>query len=161
MDSFNDIWQAVLDYFKERVSETAFNLWINTVEFKEFNNSTVTLRFPKPMHLNIVTSQYSELFEEAFENILGFKVNISYICDVVPREKIKESNPTSYHNAKNLEDYKNEQFTFENFIVGPSNRFVYAAAKAVASDPGSIMSSSSFSDYNPLFIYGNSGLGKT
>ena len=160
MDSFNDVWQAVLDYIKSKVNETAYNLWIKIVKFDGFNNSTVTLRFPKPMHLEIVTSQYGELFEEAFENVLGFKVNISYVCDDV-FENEKESGNTTYQD-KHLEDYRNSQFTFENFIVGPSNRFAYAAAKAVASDPGSrLSSSSSFSNYNPLFIYGNSGLGKT
>lgn len=160
MDSFNDIWQAVLDYIKARVNETAYNLWIKIVKFDGFSNSTVTLRFPKPMHLAIVTSQYGELFEEAFENVLGFKVNIEYVCDDV-FENEKKKNDTTYL-PHHLEDYKNEQFTFENFIVGSSNRFAYAAAKAVASDPGSRLSSgSSFSNYNPLFIYGNSGLGKT
>lgn len=160
MNSFNDIWQAVLDYLKTKVSETAYNLWFSTVEFDGFNNSTVTLRFPSAMHLNIVPSQFGGYFEEAFENILGFKVNISYVCDDV-FENEDNSNNTSYQD-KHLEDYRNSQFTFENFIVGPSNRFAYAAAKAVASDPGSRLSSgSSFSNYNPLFIYGNSGLGKT
>lgn len=162
MDSFNDIWEAVLDYFKARISETAFNLWIKTIKFEGFDNSTVKLRFPKAIHLTIVPSQYGALFEEAFENILGFKVNISYVCDdVFENTNEKTSNSITYQD-KHLEDYKNEQFTFENFIVGPSNRFAYAAAKAVASDPGSRLSSgSSFNNYNPLFIYGNSGLGKT
>lgn len=155
MESFNDIWEAVLDYFKVRISKTAFNLWIKIIKFEDFNNSTVTLRFPKPMHKNIVSSKYGKLFEEAFENVLGFKVEINYVCD----EFSEESAPDRLD--KHLEDYKNEQFTFENFIVGPSNRFAYAAAKAVASDPGSLLSSNSFSNYNPLFIYGNSGLGKT
>lgn len=159
MESFNDIWEAVLNYFKVRVNETAYNLWIKIVKFDGFDNSTVTLRFPKPMHKNIVSSQYGELFEEAFENILGFKVKIKYVCD-----DVFDGNESEKRNAaldKHLEDYRNEQFTFENFIVGPSNRFVYAAAKAVASDPGSRLSTNSFSNYNPLFIYGNSGLGKT
>lgn len=158
MDSFNDIWQAVLDYIKARINETAYNLWIKIVKFDGFSNSTVTLRFPKPMHLEIVPTQYGSLFEEAFENVLGFKVNISYVCDDV----FEEENKNIKYQKKHLEDYRNSQFTFENFIVGPSNRFAYAAAKAVASDPGSRLSSgSSFSNYNPLFIYGNSGLGKT
>ena len=112
------------------------------------------------MHLEIVTSQYGDLFAEAFENVLGFKVNISYVCDDVFENE--ESQSKLSEQDKHLEDYRNSQFTFENFIVGPSNRFAYAAAKAVASDPGSRLSSgSSFSNYNPLFIYGNSGLGKT
>lgn len=160
MDSFNDVWQAVLDYIRSKVNETAYNLWIKIVKFDGYNNATVTLRFPKPMHLEIVTSQYGDLFAEAFENVLGFKVNISYVCDDVFENEENQSKLSEQD--KHLEDYRNSQFTFENFIVGPSNRFAYAAAKAVASDPGSRLSSgSSFSNYNPLFIYGNSGLGKT
>lgn len=160
MDSFNDVWQAVLDYIRSKVNETAYNLWIKIVKFDGYNNATVTLRFPKPMHLEIVTSQYGDLFAEAFENVLGFKVNISYVCDDIFENE--ESQSKLSEQDKHLEDYRNSQFTFENFIVGPSNRFAYAAAKAVASDPGSRLSSgSSFSNYNPLFIYGNSGLGKT
>ena len=159
MDSFNDVWQAVLDYIRSKVNETAYNLWIKIVKFDGYNNATVTLRFPKPMHLEIVTSQYGDLFAEAFENVLGFKVNISYVCDDVFENEENQSKLSEQD--KHLEDYRNSQFTFENFIVGPSNRFAYAAAKAVASDPGSRLSSgSSFSNYNPLFIYGNSGLGR-
>lgn len=135
-------------------------MWIQIVKFDDFNNSTVTLRFPKKMHISIVVSQYNDLFEEAFENVLGFKVKIEYTSD---EEKIQNSEKenASVNQRQHLEDYKNEQFTFENFIVGPSNRFAYAAAKAVANDPGSRKAASSFSNYNPLFIYGNSGLGKT
>lgn len=160
MNSFNDIWQAVLDVLKSKVSDTAYKLWFEPVEFDGFNNSTVTLRFPSTMYLNIVPSQFGNHFEDAFESVLGFKVNISYTCSEETEKNNIDNNNTTYQN-KHLEDYKNEQFTFENFIVGPSNRFVYAAAKAVASNPGSIASAGSINDYNPLFIYGNSGLGKT
>lgn len=161
MNSFDDIWQAVLDILKTKVSETAYTLWFKPVEFESFNNSTVTLRFPSAMYLNIVPSQFGNHFEDAFESVLGFKVNISYICDETENINNFDNNNTTYQD-KHLEDYKNEQFTFENFIVGPSNRFVYAAAKAVASDPGSRLSGGAgINDYNPLFIYGNSGLGKT
>ncbi len=157
MESFDDIWNAVLDYFKARISQTAYDLWIKTITFEGFDNSTVTLRLPKQMHMSIVPSQYGELFYEAFDNILGFQVNITYVTD----DDGTAANSSSYQ-GRHLEDYRNEQFTFENFIVGPSNRFAYAAAKAVASDPGSRLSNgTSFNNYNPLFIYGNSGLGKT
>lgn len=161
MESFNDIWDAVLEYCRVRVNETAYNLWIKIVKFDNFENSVVTLRFPKPMHKNIVTSQYGALLDEAFENVLGFKVKIEYVCDDVFETPKSRNENSSVNLVQHLEDYRNEQFTFENFIVGASNRFAYAAAKAVASDPGSRMNSGSFSNYNPLFIYGNSGLGKT
>ena len=159
METFNDIWENVLEYCKQRVNATAYKLWIQIVKFDDFNNSTVTLRFPKQMHISIVVSQYNDLFEEAFENVLGFKVKIKYVSD--ESEAQANSDNASFNQRQHLEDYRNEQFTFENFIVGPSNRFAYAAAKAVASDPGSRMATGSFSNYNPLFIYGNSGLGKT
>lgn len=160
MESFNDIWEAVLEYCKARVNETAYNLWIKIIKFDGFENSVVTLRFPKPMHKNIVTSQYGDLIDEAFENVLGFKVKIEYVCDDVFENQSNATN-NKVNLRQHLEDYRNEQFTFENFIVGQSNRFAYAAAKAVADDPGSKSGLSSFSNYNPLFIYGNSGLGKT
>lgn len=161
MDSFNDIWQAVLAYCKARVNETAYNLWINIIEFSGFEASTVTLCFPKPMYMDVSVPQYGPLIEEAFENVMGFKVKINYICRDDDDDDAFEDR-SSYQDKQHLQDYKNEQFTFENFIVGPSNKFVYAAAKAVAADPGSNLSKGSdFRNYNPLFIYGNSGLGKT
>ncbi|MCM1114846.1 MAG: chromosomal replication initiator protein DnaA [Clostridium sp.] len=160
MESFDDIWNAVLDYCKINVNETAYNLWINTIKFENFENSTVTLRLPKPLHKNIVTSQYGDLLTEAFENILGFKVNIEYTCDDV-FNAVKNNETSNERLDQHLVDYKNEQFTFENFIVGNSNRFAFTAAQAVASNPGNRNSAKSFTNYNPLFIYGNSGLGKT
>lgn len=160
MESFNDIWQAVLDYCHSKVTQTAFNLWISRIEFTSFEASTVTLTFPNSMYMDVVIPQYGSLIEEAFESIMGFKLNINFTYKDDPEVNIK--NDMSYNNAQHLEDYRNEQFTFENFIVGASNRFAYVAAKAVASNPDSNSGKASeFSNYNPLFIYGNSGLGKT
>ena len=152
MDSFNEIWEAVLAYCKERGTETAYNL---------FDAATITLRLQSSMYMNVVVSQYGPMFSEAFAQIMGFDVKIKYIC--AEDEKVSDNNNNEehkfYQDKKHLEDYKNEQYTFENFIVGASNKFAYAAAKAVASDP--LNSKGSFRNYNPFFIYGNSGLGKT
>lgn len=161
MESFDDIWEAVLDYCKDRVNETAYNLWIKVAKFERLQNSDVILKFPKPLHMNIVLSQYIDLLDEAFSNVLGFDVTVQCTCDDVFLSSLITTQNSSEISGQHLEDYKNAQYTFENFIVGPSNRFAYAAAKAVASDPGSRNNSSIFTNYNPLFIYGNSGLGKT
>ncbi len=158
MESFRDIWLQVLNYCRQRVNETAYNLWINTIDFVSFEVPRVTLCFPGKMYRDVVMPQYSHLIEEAFESVMGFKVEINYIC----KEEPNSSHSSTVTQDKHLEDYKNEQFTFENFIVGPSNRFAYAAARAVATDPGEKKSyGTTFKNYNPLFIYGNSGLGKT
>lgn len=158
MNSFNEIWEAVLAICEEKVTKTAYDLWIKKIKFKNFEKSTVYLELPSEMYLEVITSQYNDMLTRAFSDIMGFDVNINYTC-----EEIQEENTHKYYQDKqHIEDYKNSQFTFENFIVGPSNKFVYAAAKAVASDPNLIKSSSSsFINYNPLFIYGNPGLGKT
>lgn len=158
MDSFKEIWNAVLTYCEERVTETAFNLWIKKTEFVSFEAATITLRLPSAMYMDVVISQYGTMFSEAFAAIMGFEVKIKYICaEDNDREEHK-----FYQDKQHLEDYKNEQYTFENFIVGSSNRFAYVAAKAVASDPGlNLTQNSKMRNYNPLFIYGNSGLGKT
>lgn len=155
MESYKEIWNAVLAYFKERVSNTAYNLWIDTILFKGIENSTVKLYFTSPMKRNVVVGQYGIIFDDAFESVMGFKMNIEYCCDedMLSEEEADE---------KNLNEYKNNHHTFDNFIIGPSNRFAYAAAKAVATDPGGqINKSNILKNYNPLFIYGNSGLGKT
>lgn len=160
METFDDIWNAVLDYCKSRVTETAFSLWIKMTEFSGYDpsKSTVTLTFPKQMYMDVFMSQYEVLVKKAFEEIMGFQVELEYIC----KEEDSQTERITYQDEQHLYDYKNEQFTFENFIVGKNNNFAYAAAKAIASDPGTNFSGgSSFRNYNPLFIYGNSGLGKT
>lgn len=157
METFNDIWDAVLEYCKAQVNDTAYTLWIKIVNLVSFDNGVVVLQLPRPMHKNIIVSQYDSLFHEAFENVLGFGVEIEYICKYATNTDQKPPKPIA---EQHIEDYKNSQFTFENFILGNSNRFAFSAANAVAENPG-WHANNSFSNYNPLFIYGNSGLGKT
>lgn len=152
MDSYNDIWNAVLEYFRERISVQAYQVWIDTIRFDGIEGTKVKLHFANEMKKNIVVAQYDEMFKEAFEAVMGFKLDIEYTCDEEKKDQQEEKE------EKIAEFYKSDEHTFDNFIVGPSNRFVYAAAKAVAADPGGLKNKT---NYNPLFIYGNSGLGKT
>ncbi len=155
MDSFNELWDAALEYCKERVSSTAFNLWLKPIEIVNFEDSVVQLMFENRFKKNTVVHQYGDLITEAIINAVGFDVFVIYLS---PEDFISDKEK----NAADLEQYKNNEYTFDNFIVGPSNKFAYAAAKAVASDPGGqINNTKNLRNYNPLFIYGNSGLGKT
>ena len=156
MDNYNDLWQSVLEYCKERITSTAYNLWLSQIEITGFDMGKATLLFSNEFKKSTVINQYGKLLSEGFENICGFPVEIVYVCasDFSSNEEKKS--------FSDMENFKNDILTFDNFIVGPSNKFAYAAAKAIASDPGGqINKSNNLTNYNPLFIYGNSGLGKT
>ena len=162
MDTYKEIMEAVLDYCKNKdsaVSATGYNTWLSAAEITEFKNNTFFLSFSSPLKRNVVKDHYDELLKEAFENVMGFKTDIAYECEA--------QSPTIFDNAISEPETEEEedspdQFTFETFIVGPSNNFAYRASIAIADNPGGIMKKDSvFTNYNPLFIYGKSGLGKT
>ncbi|MCD7723870.1 MAG: chromosomal replication initiator protein DnaA [Clostridiales bacterium] len=153
MDTYNDIWNAVLEFCRTRTSQTGYSLWLSSIKIENFENNTFVLSVSSQFKLKIITGEYYQnLLKEAFANVMGFEVELEFVC-AEEAEAMQEQED---------DEFLNEQFTFENFIEGPSNRFAYRAAIAVAEDPGGqIKKNNSFSNYNPLFIYGKSGLGKT
>lgn len=158
METYNDIWDAVLEYCKGKVSETGYKLWLKTVEIGGFENNSFVLIMGSAVKKKIVMEQYGNLIEEALEQVLGFKISVEYRYTQSIFDEIEEDNKEEESNTI----LDNEQFTFKTFIEGPSNRFAYRAAIAVAENPGGMYKNdSSYLNYNPLFIYGKSGLGKT
>lgn len=153
MDTYNDILKAVLDFCSTHTSQTGYSLWLSSLKIEKFENSTFVLSVSSQFKLQVITGEYYQnLLKEAFKNVMGFDVELQFFCS-----EDLEAAP-----EKETDEFTNEQFTFDNFIEGPSNRFAYRAAIAVAEDPGGqIKKTNSFSNYNPLFIYGKSGLGKT
>lgn len=155
MDNLEELWQNVLDYCKERINSTAYNLWIAPVVLSNFEGGIAHIWFDNSFKKNTVVGQFGQMIEEAFEAVCGFPVFVSYDS---PEDLLTDSEVAK----QNLEDFKNEKFTFDNFIVGNTNKFAYTAAKAIAGNPGGqIIDDINSTSYNPLFIYGNSGLGKT
>ena len=144
MDSFDEIWALVKEEIRCSVAEVAYNVWLSPLEFVSFKNDTVYLSI-SDFKKKIIVDKFSLVVNTAFENVLGFPVTVEY---VVPGDLIK--NDTEGDGKKSDPDY---DYTFENFITGSSNKFAHAAAINVAANPGKA--------YNPLFIYGHSGLGKT
>ncbi len=144
MDSFAEIWQLVQEELKKQVTEVAYNVWLSPLEFVKFENDTVYLSISE-FKKNIIADKFMNSLTAAFESILGFKVQIVFL---VPGE-VKSKEKSQSDDAQSFE----HDYTFDNFITGPSNRFAHAAALNVANNPGIT--------YNPLFIYGHSGLGKT
>ncbi len=149
MDSYNDIWELVRSYCREKVSETIYSLWLEPLELKSFEDDQVILS-ASDFKANIVRSKFKNLLDEAFENYMGFPIDV-----VIQSEgRSDERAPKAEEKPKSMNHpMVNDELTFDTFVVGSSNTFAHAAALAVANAPGEA--------YNPLFIYGNSGLGKT
>jgi len=161
VQSFNDVWDIVKDLIKDskKISNVAFDTWIGCIKPQKLSNNTVILIVPSEFQKNIVIEKYSSLIEDYFKEILGFDINITFIVEDESFnsknlngniENGKNDNESSINYSKSKGDY---EYTFDTFIVGSSNKFAHAACLAVASNPSD--------SYNPLFIYGPSGLGKT
>ncbi len=165
MNSFEDVFARVKEYcLKEGgLSEVAVKLWIGSLQPLSLSGTVAAFTVQSDFQRNIVLQNYEELLKEAFENILGFPVELviqvvepdddymSTHSDPAPRNA-EEIDKRHASLEKSLEG-ANYEYTFSTFIVGRSNEFAYAACTAVAKEPGK--------NYNPLFIYGPSGLGKT
>ncbi|MDD5953388.1 MAG: chromosomal replication initiator protein DnaA [Oscillospiraceae bacterium] len=147
MESFLQAWNSICEYCKEagNLTDIAYSTWIGRITpvSIDFGTGVITLRVPTEFHKKLLIKSYGELLNEAFVAILGSPFEIQYITDEDQKKQEKPKNEPK-------DDY---EFTFDTFIVGSSNKFAHAAAVAVAENPAML--------YNPLFIYGNPGLGKT
>ena len=146
MEHFNEAWNVICDYCRKNITDVAYNTWISKIEpvGMDFDKSEAMLLVPNDFHRQTLERCYKVLLNEAFEAVFGTKINIVFS---VPEEKPVEET-VSEDNSDKVYDY-----TFDTFIVGNSNKFAHAACLAVAQNPSKA--------YNPLFLYGNSGLGKT
>ena len=161
MDSFEDAWKVISDYCKSKITDIAYNTWISRIQpvDLDFDNGTAYLLVPNDFHAQTLRRCYMSLLNEGFEEIFGTKFNIEFRTPANAPKKSKPSAAasitTSAATAPLLQspDSSSYEYTFDTFIVGSSNKFAHAACLAVATNPSHA--------YNPLFLYGNSGLGKT
>ena len=150
LDSFNGVLDAAKDYCRQHMADAAYEYYVSGLKAVSFENSNrVTLAVRNDFIRQIVSDRYTALLKEAFKAVLGFDVEVNL---VVPQAEAETEKPELHDPEDDLPSGRYD-FTFENFIKGPSNQFAYAAAQAVAANPSGA--------YNPLFIYGPSGLGKT
>ena len=151
MDSFNDVLDAAKAYCREHTADATYQCYISGLEPVSFENSNcVTLMVRNDFIRKIVSDRYTTLLKDAFKAVLGFDIELQL---VIPPSQQEEGEKAPERITEDNLPSGRYDFTFENFIRGPSNQFAFAAAQAVAANPSGA--------YNPLFIYGPSGLGKT
>ncbi len=177
--SASDAWARILAYVKEVVSEQTFRTWFSPLSAGEFDRSRLTIVVPNPFYSDWLQEHYSELLTQAVGAVFSEGVAMSFVVSddysdtarpLAPSESSDGGDAAATNGVMNGAGARasgmrqarvagqddgllNPRFTFENFVVGKSNEFCFAACEAVAKSPGNV--------YNPLFIYGGVGLGKT
>ena len=146
MDSFEQAWELICEYCKSQITGVAYKTWFSSLKpvSLDFENNVATIEAPNEFHMQTLLRGYADVLNRAFESVFGAPIQLSL---VVPQADAPAKQETP---APDDDSY---ELTFDTFVVGPSNRFAHAACQAVAAKPALL--------YNPLFIYGNSGLGKT
>ena len=153
------LWSKILDRIKNETNSLAYQTWFEETKLYSFSNGVAKILVPYALHKEHLAANYKKLITTCFISEIGETVELEFLIeeDIEETEEnnsiIQEENLYENTENENFESNLNKKYTFENFIVGNSNKFAHAAAFAVAEKPGET--------YNPLFIYGNSGLGKT
>lgn len=161
------IWNKFLEQINLKVSTITYNTWFKDLKLLTINEQDIVIVVPYQVHKNHIINNYLDLAQELFLEITGVIHNIIFCLEgeykqAVPQKVINSPNDVidDYVNEKKINDFVenrktnlNPKYTFDNFVVGDSNRFAFSSCLAVAQNPGKL--------YNPLFLYGKSGLGKT
>lgn len=140
------VWAKVLSYLEQQLSSTVVATWFDDAEVISLTEQRLTILSPSAFRRETISRRWLPLLQDAMQLLFDMQVEI----ELLGEEEVNLRAQTNNH-----PDFlvKNPQFTFKSFVVGPSNRFAHGAALAVANMPADA--------YNPLFIYGQSGLGKT
>ena len=151
------IWTQTTDQIRTLLNTETYNLWFSSVQPVSLNQSSITLEVPNEFSEVWLKDNYLELLQDALATASGRKLNIKFtIADGAAPAPAKAARGKKSAAAKKVSDGDlvfNPRNTFDTFVVGNNNSFAHAAAMAVAQQPGKA--------YNPLFLYGGTGLGKT
>ena len=157
--NLDSIWSNFLNKIKSELNSLSYNTWFSETKLYKLENNTATIIVPMPIHKKHLLDNYELLIKNTLLDIMGTPYEILLLLnEEIEEEKKKEAvlidnSEIKKTNTPNVNNNLNSKYTFDNFIVGNSNKFAHAAALSVAENPGYM--------YNPLFLYGNSGLGKT
>ncbi len=152
-----DAWVQTLDIIKDKVGSQTYDLWFKPLKMLQLKDQQLILEVPNRFFKEWIEDHYQGLLTEAVEGLLKEKVGIEFKINeaksdvAIKKIETKRENRRARLASRGI--FLNPKYTFDNFVVGGSNQFARAAAMAVANSPGK--------EYNPLFVYGGVGLGKT
>jgi len=159
LNEINAVWETVRKNIAEskKMTSVATDLWFGDLSVTAMDEKKITMSTPSEFKFDIINKKYLDAIRDAFSEALGFEIDVVLECENAAEAKKAEeqtpSRPESPSGAAQEAPSYNFEYTFDNFIVGNSNKFAHAACTAVAEHPAQ--------NYNPLFIYGPSGIGKT
>ncbi len=151
-----EIWNKSLAQIEEKVGNNIIDLWFRPIKLSQFKEQQATVEIPNRFFKDWIEDNYPDIIAESIGTILKYPVTVRYKIAEKMDPTVRKMDMRMETRRQKLASrgiYLNPKYTFENFVIGPSNQFAHASAKAVAEAPGKT--------YNPLFIYGGVGLGKT
>lgn len=157
--SLSAFWQETLSKLEGELSEKSFETWLSSTQLLDIEGDILLISVPNEFAKDWLESSYASLIRSTAQQILGRSIGLRFVIPSADETYAKiqlEQIPSSYLNEKQelqQNTFLNPKYTFDTFVIGNSNRFAHAACLAVAESPAK--------SYNPLFIYGGVGLGKT
>ena len=150
-------WQEILGYLKTKVNTQSYQTWLRPTRFSHLNQEELVVRVPNREFQDWIQEHYTSLINEALSQLPLHVRKVQYVVEENTERKPREAGDGKAFQAKldfeSVDHQLNPRYTFETFVVGNCNQFAHAAAQAVAETPAKA--------YNPLFLYGGVGLGKT
>ncbi len=157
------VWDKATKIIQEKISKQNFDTWIKPIKIVAMEDKCVQLAVPNRFFKDWLMDNYLTLIKNTLQSVIGMNVDIDFMLSkdkekkpevaVLPFDQGKTQHGAVTVTKNRNISYLNSNYTFDRFVVGPSNQFAHAASIAVAKQPAK--------NYNPLFIYGGSGLGKT
>ncbi|MCM3041366.1 chromosomal replication initiator protein DnaA [Paenibacillus motobuensis] len=157
MDSHtSEIWQNILSIINTKLSKPSFDTWFKATKIVSINDHSIVISAPTTFAVEWLESRYTKLVATTVYEYLGNQVDVTFVIEKsAPPEQppVYKEPPTPVQTEESISHMLNPKYTFDTFVIGSGNRFAHAASLAVAEDPARA--------YNPLFLYGGVGLGKT
>ena len=148
------LWSNFLSSIKDELSSLSYDTWFSETKLNKIVDDKAFVIVPMPIHKRHLQENYYDLIQDRLFDITGSTYEIEFLLEEELKAEEEKQKVISTNNVDNeFHSNLNKNLNFENFVVGNSNKFAHATALSVAENPGKM--------YNPLFIYGNSGLGKT